>query len=109
MEPIKLELDKLVELLDTAITSDNVLVQEALRKLLFAAALVSAPAENRSGPLAELSNRVESMQRDINTLGKTVYDLKEELYYTNRDRAFGRSKYDTNAAGWYDLNKSYNK
>lgn len=56
------DLEKFVDLFDTAMSSDNPTVKKAFKNLMLVAALVEAENENKTGPLRSLVTEVRNLQ-----------------------------------------------
>ena len=71
-------LENLVKVIDTALTSDNVAVQNALRSLLLVATIVSAehPDQVLHGPLARVFEDYRNLSFRLSNLEDEVGDLR---------------------------------
>jgi hypothetical protein len=73
------DLEDLVKVIDTALTSDNVAVQNALRSLLLVSTIVSAEHPDqivRHGPLARVFEDYYHLGRRLSNLEDEVGDLR---------------------------------
>jgi hypothetical protein len=84
------DLERLTELFDEALTSDDPRVKNALRQLMMIVVLTSEDHEDRDKQ--RLTSRVgpmRRMQEDINDLRRTVADLKYEIQTLQKQAAWG--------------------
>ena len=84
------DLERLTELFDEALTSDDPRVKNALRQLMMMVILTSADHEDRDKQ--RLTGRVgpmRRMQEDLRDLMRTVQDLKHEIQNLQKQAARG--------------------
>jgi hypothetical protein len=73
------DLEQLVKVIDSALTSDNVAVQNALRSLLLVATIVSAEHPDqtlRNGPLARVFEDYNNLARRLSSLEDDVRKIQ---------------------------------
>ena len=73
------DLEQLVKVIDSALTSDNVAVQNALRSLLMVATIVSAEHPDqvmKNGPLARVFEDYNNLARRLNSLEDDVRKIQ---------------------------------
>jgi hypothetical protein len=73
------DLEQLVKVIDSALTSDNVAVQNALRSLLMVATIVSAEHPDqvlRNGPLARVFEDYNNLARRLSSLEDDVRKIQ---------------------------------
>jgi hypothetical protein len=73
------DLEQLVKVIDSALTSDNVAVQNALRSLLLVATIVSAEHPDqtlRNGPLARVFEDYHNLARRLSSLEDDVRKMQ---------------------------------
>ena len=96
------DLERLTELLDEALTSDDPRVKNALRQLMMIVVLTSEDHEDREKQ--RLTSRVgpmRRMQEDLRDLMRTVQDLKHEIQNLQKQAAWGGGyRIADNAAGF---------
>jgi len=69
----ELDMRKLVDMLDTALTSDDPIVRDQLRKLLMIVALMDrAPDAARLGPFAQMRRDIKELQDAVRSMSSTV-------------------------------------
>jgi hypothetical protein len=84
------DLERLTEMFDTALTSDDPRVKNALRQLMMMVVLTSDDHEDHDKQ--RLSGRVgpmRRMQEDLRDLMRTVQDLKYEVQNLQKQTAWG--------------------
>lgn len=84
------DLERLTELFDEALTSDDPRVKNALRQLMMIVVLTSEDHEDREKQ--RLTSRVgpmRRMQEDLRDLMRTVQDLKHEIQNLQKQAAWG--------------------
>ena len=84
------DLERLTELFDEALTSDDPRVKNALRQLMMIVVLTSKDHEDRNKQ--KLTSRVgpmRRMQEDLRDLMRTVQDLKHEIQNLQKQAAWG--------------------
>jgi hypothetical protein len=84
------DLEDIVKVIDTALTSDNMAVQNALRSLLLVATIVSAEHPDqvvRHGPLARVFEDYNNLARRLNNLEDEVHQLRK-ISLTKNDAPF---------------------
>ena len=84
------DLERLTELFDEALTSDDPRVKNALRQLMMIVVLTSEDHEDREKQ--RLTGRVgpmRRMQEDLRDLMRTVQDLKHEIQNLQKQAAWG--------------------
>lgn len=59
------DLEKFIDLFDTAMSSDNPTVKRAFKNLMLVAALADSENENTNGPLRDLVEKVKSLEGRI--------------------------------------------
>jgi hypothetical protein len=73
------DLEQLIQVIDSALTSDNAAVQNALRSLLLISTIVSAEHPDQvlaNGPLSRMYDDVRHLARRLGDLENEVSDLK---------------------------------
>lgn len=62
------DLEKFVDLFDTAMTSDNPTIKKAFKNLMIVATLVTAENETKTGPLKQLLKTVDDLKSRVAVL-----------------------------------------
>ena len=84
------DLERLTELFDTALTSDDPRVKNALRQLMMMVVLTSDDHEDRDKQrLTGRAGPMRRMQEDLRDLMRTVQDLKYEVQNLQKQTAWG--------------------
>lgn len=73
------DLERVMELFDTALTSRDERVQNALRQLLTIVALTSTQEDGRMA-IEQSHGPLRQMQQDINNLSRSLHRLREEVH-----------------------------
>lgn len=74
MNDDEFDIEKFIDLFDTAMTSDNPTVRRAFKNLLIVAALVDSEAPPRSvGPMRGLYNQIDELRRRISQIETKKY------------------------------------
>lgn len=74
MNDKEFDIEKFIELFDTAMTSDNPTVRRAFKNLLIVAALVDSETAPRStGPLRGLYNQIDELRNRISKIEMSKY------------------------------------
>lgn len=103
------DLGHLLEVLDTALASDNPIVQDQLRKLLMIAALATTknPDAAVAGPLSSLLGQIKSLWNEIAALKRQIEALqpryKKEMLdheYMKYKKSYEEKKFES----WNDTN-----
>jgi hypothetical protein len=99
-----LNLDQVIDLFDTAITSKDPRVVDALRSLLVIAAL-TAPADPEKlgdiGPFRHMERQLDTMHNRVRSLEDTVQAIIQRV--TDRDpryNPYSQDAYNHNSSGW---------
>lgn len=85
------DLERLTELFDEALTSNDPRVKNALRQLMMMVILTSDDHEDRDRGLHGRRGPMRRMQEDLNDLRRTVADLKHEIQNIQKMNAWGGS------------------
>ncbi len=84
------DLERLTELFDEALTSDDPRVKNALRQLMMIVVLTSEDHEDREKQrLTGRAGPMRRMQEDLRDLMRTVADLKHEIQNLQKQAAWG--------------------
>ena len=83
------ELERLTELFDEALTSDDPRVKNALRQLMMMVILTSNDHEDKDRGLYGRRGPMRRMQEDLNDLRRAVADLKHEIQTLQKQAAWG--------------------
>ena len=83
------DLERLTELFDEALTSDDPRVKNALRQLMMMVVLTSEDHEDKDRGLYSRRGPMRRMQEDLNDLRRTVSDLKHEIQTLQKQAAWG--------------------
>lgn len=84
------DLERLTELFDEALTSDDSRVKNALRQLMMIVVLTSEDHEDRDKQnLTRRLGPMRRMQEDLRDLMRTVSDLKHEIQNLQKQAAWG--------------------
>ena len=83
------DLERLTELFDEALTSDDPRVKNALRQLMMMVILTSDDHEDKDRGLYGRRGPLRRMQEDLNDLRRTVADLKHEIQNLQKQAAWG--------------------
>jgi hypothetical protein len=83
------DLERLTELFDEALTSDDPRVKNALRQLMMMVILTSEDHEDKDRGLYGRRGPMRRMQEDLNDLRRTVADLKHEMQTLQKQAAWG--------------------
>jgi hypothetical protein len=84
------DLERLTELFDEALTSDDPRVKNALRQLMMIVVLTSEDHEDREKQrLTGRAGPMRRMQEDLRDLMRTVQDLKHEIQNLQKQAAWG--------------------
>ena len=78
-EQADFDLERVMDLFDTALTSDDQRVQSALRQLLTIVALRQTQEDGKS-LIASRNGPLRQMQEDMRDLSRAINRLQEELY-----------------------------
>lgn len=87
-----LELTQLMELLDTAMQSDNPAVKIALQKLLLVSSIVHPTPTN--GPLSKLYQEMDMLKNTIELLSNQIALVQSQV------NGYGGTVFNTPAIGW---------
>jgi hypothetical protein len=83
------DLERLTELFDEALTSDDPRVKNALRQLMMMVILTSDDHEDKDKGMHGRRGPMRRMQEDLNDLRRTVSDLKHEIQTLQKQAAWG--------------------
>jgi hypothetical protein len=83
------DLERLTELFDEALTSDDPRVKNALRQLMMIVVLTSEDHEDKDRSLYGRRGPMRRMQEDLNDLRRIVADLKHEIQTLQKQAAWG--------------------
>jgi hypothetical protein len=83
------DLERLTELFDEALTSDDPRVKNALRQLMMVVILTSDDHEDKDRGLYGRRGPMRRMQEDLNDLRRIVADLKHEIQTLQKQAAWG--------------------
>lgn len=83
------DLERLTELFDQALTSDDPRVKNALRQLMMMVILTSDDHEDKDKGLYERRGPMRRMQEDLNDLRRAVADLRHEIQNLQKLNAWG--------------------
>ena len=83
------DLERLTELFDEALTSDDPRVKNALRQLMMMVILTSDDHEDKDRGLYGRRGPMRRMQEDLNDLRRAVADLKHEIQTLQKQAAWG--------------------
>jgi hypothetical protein len=83
------DLERLTELFDEALTSDDPRVKNALRQLMMMVILTSDDHEDKDKGLYGRRGPMRRMQEDLNDLRRIMADLKHEIQTLQKQAAWG--------------------
>jgi hypothetical protein len=83
------DLERLTELFDEALTSDDPRVKNALRQLMMMVILTSDDHEDKDKGMYGRRGPMRRMQEDLNDLRRIVADLKHEIQTLQKQAAWG--------------------
>jgi hypothetical protein len=83
------DLERLTELFDEALTSDDPRVKNALRQLMMMVILTSDDHEDKDKGMYGRRGPMRRMQEDLNDLRRAVADLKHEIQNLQKQAAWG--------------------
>jgi hypothetical protein len=83
------DLERLTELFDEALTSDDPRVKNALRQLMMMVILTSDDHEDKDKGMYGRRGPMRRMQEDLNDLRRAVADLKHEIQTLQKQAAWG--------------------
>lgn len=83
------DLERLTELFDEALTSDDPRVKNALRQLMMMVILTSDDHEDKDKGMYGRRGPMRRMQEDLNDLRRAVADLKHEIQNIQKMNAWG--------------------
>ncbi len=87
------DLERLTELFDTALTSNDPRVKNALRQLMMMVILTSDDHEDKDRGLNGRRGPMRRMQEDIQDLARTVQNLRQEIQNLQKMSAWGGAGY----------------
>ncbi len=83
------DLERLTELFDEALTSDDPRVKNALRQLMMMVILTGDDHEDKDKGMYGRRGPMRRMQEDLNDLRRAVADLKHEIQTLQKQAAWG--------------------
>ncbi len=107
-DELDIDMSKLGEMIDTALTSDDPIIKDQLRKLLMIVALTAKPdAAIRSGPFAQMQHDIRELQDAVREMipivrsyrGKREFEdkyedmMKQKIYQTASDTQIAKSQW----------------